>query len=370
MKESFSKITDIRQQSQVRHDLYEIIAMTIAAVIGNCDGWDEIEDFCRDKEEWLRERMGLKLEHGIPSEMTFARVWGKIDPEAFKRCFGEWTKQIHKKLAGEIISIDGKTLCGSKSETRKPIHMISAWASEQELVLGQMCVEEKTNEISTVPLLLNLLDISGCIVTADAMSCQKEITKRITEGEGEYVLSLKENQPTLYEYAETYFKDAVEHPQWYPEIASCETVDKGHGRIERRTYYLSPELSGLENAGDWAGLSGIGMVCSHITTGEIETVEQRYAITSLKSVGTFAQALRKHWGIENGLHYCLDVSFNEDHSRIRKDHAPDNLAVIRHFALSALKQLPAPKRASIKRKRKICAYNLDLLSSAIDLILL
>lgn len=370
MKESFSSIADTRQQSQVRHDLYEIIAMTIAAVIGNCDGWDEIEDFCLGKENWLREHMGLKLEHGIPSETTFARVWGRIDPEAFKRCFSEWTKQVHAKMAGEIISIDGKSVCGSKSEERKPIHMISAWATEQELVLGQMCVEEKTNEIPTVPLLLDLLDISGCIVTADAMSCQREITKKITEGEGNYVLSLKENQPTLYEYAETYFKDALEHPQWYPEMTSCETVDKGHGRIEKRTYYLSSDLSGLANAKDWSGLAGIGMVCSRVTTGEAESSEIRYAITSLKCVDTFAHAMRKHWGIENGLHYCLDVSFNEDHSRIRRDHAPDNLAVVRHFALSALKQLPEPKRASIKRKRKLCAYDLHLLASAVDLILL
>ena len=370
MRESFQGITDTRQQAQVRHDLYEIIAMTIAAVIGNCDGWDEIEDFCNSKEEWLREHMKLELEHGIPSETTFSRVWGQIDPEAFKRCFSEWTNRVREKLTGEVISIDGKTVRGSKSDGRKPIHMISAWATEQELVLGQMCVAEKTNEIPTVPLLLKLLDISGCIVTADAMSCQREITKAIKDGEGDYVLSLKENQPTLYEYAETYFKDALENPQWYPEMTSYETVDKGHGRIEKRTYYLSPDLSGLENIEDWAGLAGIGMVCSHVSTGKTEFSEIRYAITSLKSVDIFARAMRKHWSIENGLHYCLDVSFNEDHSRIRKDHAPDNLAVVRHFALSALKQLPAPKRASIKRKRKICAYDLDLLSSALDLILL
>lgn len=203
MKESFSSIADTRQQSQVRHELYEIIAMTIAAVIGNCDGWDEIEDFCCSKESWLREHMGLKLEHGIPSGMTFARVWGRINPDAFSKCFTDWTRQVHEKISGEIISIDGKTVCGSKSEERKPIHMISAWASEQELVLGQKCVEEKTNEIPTVPLLLEILDISGCIVTADAMSCQREITKKITDGEGDYVLSLKENQPTLYEYTES-----------------------------------------------------------------------------------------------------------------------------------------------------------------------
>ena len=146
MRESFSNITDTRQQSQVRHDLYEIIAMTIVAVIGNCDGWDEIEDFCHDKEGWLREHIGLNLEHGIPSETTFARVWGRIDPKAFKKCFSQWTNQVHEKIAGETISIDGKTVCGSKSEEHKPIHMISTWATEQELVLRQMCVEEKTND--------------------------------------------------------------------------------------------------------------------------------------------------------------------------------------------------------------------------------
>ena len=368
MRKSFSRIKDTRQQAQVRHDLYEIIAMTIAAVIGNCDGWDEIEDFCESKEAWLREHMDLKLEHGIPSDMTFERVWKQIDPHAFEKCFTEWANQVHTKITGEVISIDGKTVRGSKSDVRKPIHIISAWVSEQELVLGQMCVAEKTNEITTVPLLLELLDISGCIVTADAMSCQREIAKKIMEGKGDYVLSLKENQPTLYEYAQTYFTDALEHPQWYPEMTMCETLDKGHGRIERRTYYLSPDLSGLENAQDWPGLAGIGMILSHVTTGNTEYTETRYAIVSLKSVEAFARAARTHWGIENGLHYSLDVSFLEDHSRIRTDHAPENLAVVRHFALSALKQLPEPKRASIKRKRKICAYDNDLLASAIDVI--
>ena len=215
-----------------------------------------------------------------------------------------------------------------------------------------------------------LRSISGCIVTADAMSCQREIAKKIIAGKGDYVLSLKENQPTLHEYAETCFKDALVRPQWYPEMTTCETVDKRHGRIEKRTYYPPSDLSGLENAADWSGLSVFGMVRSHVTMGEVESSEIRYAITSLKSVEHFAHAWRKHWGIENGLHYCLDVSFSEDHSRIRTDHAPENLAVVRHFALSALKQLPESKRASIKRKRKICAYDLDFLSSAIDLRLL
>lgn len=370
MRESFSSLTDTRQQAQIRHELYDIIAMTMAAVIGNCDGWDEIEDFCISKEEWLKEHMGLKLEHGIPSADTLARVWSRINPEAFKKCFSEWTQRVHEKINGEVISIDGKTLRGSRSDQRKPIHMVSAWVSEQQMVLAQRCVDEKTNEITTVPLLLEMLDITGCIITADAMSCQREIVQQIADGKGDYVLSLKENQPALYEYAQTYFEDALAHPQWYQEMTFCETIDKEHGRIEKRSYYLSSNLSGLGSVKEWAGLTSIGMVRSHILKGEIQTTETRYAITSLDHVEVFARALRSHWSIENGLHYSLDVSFNEDHSRIRKDNAPDNLAVVRHFALSALKQLCFPKNASVKRKRKLCAYNLNLLASAVDLILL
>ena len=370
MQESFSSITDTRQQAQVRHNLFDIIAMVIAGVIANCDGWHEIEDFCRHKEDWLRERMGLSLEHGVPSATTFARVWGQIDPKAFEKCFTEWTGKVHEKIKGEVVSIDGKTVRGSRDKDRQPIHMISAWAAKQELVLGQMCVEEKTNEIPTVPLLLELLDISECIVTADAMSCQRETAKKIMDGKADYVLSLKENQPTLYEYAEDYFSDALQNPQWYPEVTSTVTVDKGHGRIEHRTYYLTTDLSGLATADEWAGLAAIGMVRSRVTIGETKTTETRYAITSLKSIEAFADAMRRHWSIENGLHYCLDVSFREDHSRIRKDHAPENMAVIRHLALSALKQLPVPKKTSLKRLRKICAYDTDLLAEAMNFILL
>lgn len=238
------------------------------------------------------------------------------------------------------------------------------------MVLAQRSVDEKTNEITTVLLLLEILDITGCIITADAMCCQREIVQQITQNKGDYVLSLKENQPALYEYAQTYFEDAVAHPQWYQEMTFCETINKEHGRIEKRSYYLSSDLSGLESVREWAGLASIGMVRSHILKGESETIETRYAITSLDNVEVFARALRSHWSIENGLHYSLDVSFNEDHSRIRKDNAPENMAVVRHFALSALKQLTFPNAASIKRKRKICAYDLNVLSSALNLIFL
>ena len=301
MRESFSSLTDERKQAFVRHDMFDIIAMTIAAVIGNCDGWDEIEDFCNGKAEWLKEHMGLTLEHGIPSADTLARIWGKIKPEEFRKCFTLWVNGIHERTSGEIVSIDGKTLCGSREQNQKPIHMISAWASQQQLVLGQRSVEEKSNEIPAVPLLLAMLDING--------------------------------------------------------------------RLETRTYYLTTDLSGIESLSDWPGLTAVGMVKSRVMKGDTETEDIRYAITSLSDVAQFSSAMRTHWSIENGLHYSLDISFNEDHSRIRTDHAPENMAVIRHFAISALKQLAAPKNASIKRKRKLCAYDSDLLASAIALIL-
>ena len=370
MRESFSSLTDERKQAFVRHDMFDIIAMTIAAVIGNCDGWDEIEDFCNGKAEWLKKHMGLTLEHGIPSADTLARIWGKIKPEEFRKCFTLWVNGIHERTSGEIVSIDGKTLCGSREQNQKPIHMISAWASQQQLVLGQRSVEEKSNEIPAVPLLLAMLDISGCIVTADAMSCQRETARKVIDGQGDYVFSLKENQPALYEYAKVYFDDALKNRQSYPEMTSKTTTDKGHGRLETRTYYLTTDLSGIESLSDWPGLTAVGMVKSRVMKGDTETEDIRYAITSLSDVAQFSSAMRTHWSIENSLHYSLDISFNEDHSRIRTDHAPENMAVIRHFAISALKQLATPKNASIKRKRKLCAYDSDLLASAIVLILL
>lgn len=367
----FSDLRDERQGMKVQHDLLEIIAMTIVAVAGDCDGWDEIEDFCLQYEEWLRRVVGLSMPSGVPSADTFERIWRRMDSKAFKTSFRRWTESIRKKIKGEVISIDGKTSRGSEDDDRGPVHMVSAWLSEQKMVLGQIAVPEKTNEITAVPELIKMLDIGGCIITADAMSCQKAIVAEIIGKKADYAIGLKGNQSGLLEYAELLYEGIRKEPGLY-EVKSITKVNKGHGRQEVRTYYLSTELSGLHQQREWKGLKAIGMVHSVVTdvkTGEV-TEAYRYYITSLTDIETFARAVREHWGIEASLHHVLDVSFQADASKIHKDNAPDNMAVVRHFVIAALKYLPVRKKnVSASRKRKLCGRNPDLLLQALELIL-
>lgn len=372
MKLFFSNLEEPRQKAKTRHDLIEIIAMTIIAVAGDCDGWDEIEDFCVEHEEWLRETLGMALENGVPSADTFERVWSRLDSKEFKKSFMQWAGSIRKKIKGEVISIDGKTSRGSEDEDHKAIHMVSAWLHDQRLVLGQIAVEEKSNEITAVPELVKMLEIADCIITADAMSCQKEIVKEIIRKKADYVIGLKGNQETLFEYAKLLFSDFIQNPDLYEDITTVETFDLGHGRIEKRIYRLSTDLSGFEQKKLWTGLKAIGTVHSVVTnkkTGEV-TEFDRYYIASVTDAHTFAKAVREHWGIEASLHHVLDVSFLEDASRIHKDHAADNLAVIRHFALNALSFLDVGKKnVSARRKRKMCGRNPQLLLLALNKIL-
>ena len=363
----FGNISEKRQAAKIRHSLIEIIAITIIAVIGDCDGWEEIEDFCIEYEEWFRKELGLVLEYGIPSSDTFARIWRRIDAKEFKKSFMQWAGSIRNKTAGEVISLDGKTVCGSGTEEEKPIHVVSAWVHDQGIVLGQITVPEKTNEITAVPELIKMLDISGCIITADAMSCQKKIVASIIKKQADYVIGLKGNQGELLEYAELYFSEAKKTPQFYKEIAVMESHDIGHGRIEHRTYQLSCDLSGYEHVKEWKGLKAIGVVYSRIVdikTGKT-TEYARYFITSLVEIAAFAKAVREHWGIEASLHHVLDVSFQEDDCTVHKDNGPDNLAVIRHFAINILAFLDVGKNnVSARRKRKMCARSPRLLLDA------
>ena len=367
----FCDLKDHRQGMKVQHDLLEIIAMTLIAIAADCDGWDEIEDFCQQYEEWLKRVVGLTLREGVPSADTIERVWQKLDSKEFKRSFRRWTESIRVKIKGEVINIDGKTSRGSGDEEQSPVHMVSAWLSEQKMVLGQIVVPEKTNEITAVPELIKMLDIEGCIITADAMSCQRAIVAEVIRKKAGYVIGLKGNQSGLLEYAELLFEGIRKDPGLY-EVKSITTRDKGHGRVEVRTYFLSTELSGLHQKSAWKGLKAIGMVHSVITnqkTGEI-TEAYRYYITSLTDIEAFANAVRKHWGIEASLHHVLDVSFQEDASKIRKDNAPDNLAVIRHFVITMLRYLPVRKKnVSARRKRKMCGRDPELLLKALELIL-
>ena len=311
------------------------------------------------------------MPNGVPSADTFERIWQRLDSKEFKKSFRRWTESIRVKIAGEVISIDGKTSRGSGDDEKKAVHMVSAWLSEQKMVLGQIAVPEKTNEITAVPELIKMLDIGGCIITADAMSCQKSIVAEVIRKKADYVIGLKGNQSGLLEYAELLYEGIRKDPGLY-EVKSIVTHDKGHGRQEVRTYYISTELSGLHQQKEWKGLKAIGMVHSVITdikTGEV-TEAYRYYITSLTDIEAFARAVREHWGIEASLHHVLDVSFQEDASKIRRDNAPDNMAVIRHFVIAALKYLPVRKNnVSARRKRKMCGRNPDLLLQALELIL-
>lgn len=355
LQEYFKGIEDKRQAGKVKHDLLEIIVMTICAVIAGCEIWEDIRDYCTVKKEWFRQSLGMKLENGIPSHDTIQRVWSMIDPKEMEKCFCGWVKAVCKKTEGEVVSIDGKTLRRSGGGSQNPIHMVSAWANEQQMVLGQLAVEEKSNEITAVPQLLDILDVSGCIVTADAMSCQKETVKKISEKKADYVLSLKENQPTLYHEVEEYFTAALENPRQYPEVTSIKTADSGHGRVEQRTYYLSTEVDWYEDKAQWRDLHAIGMVRSKAECNGHISTDIRYFITSLCNIETFSNAVRKHWGIENSLHWCLDMTFHEDYSRMRKDHSAENMAVVRHIAINILKNFPS--KMSLARKRRRCAYD-------------
>jgi len=366
LQEHFIDLTDTRQAGKVKHNLLEIVVMTICAVMAGCDVWEDIIDFCRVKEDWFRTGLHMELKNGIPSHDTMQRVWSMIDPEEFEKCFAAWVSSVCEVEAGEVVSIDGKTLRRSGDKDKKPIHMVSAWANRNQMVLGQLAIEEKSNEITAVPQLLEALDVEGCIVTADAMSCQKAITTKVTEKKADYVLGLKDNQPNLRTETVEYFQDALADLKHFPELQHCKTSDKGHGRIETRHYYLTPNPDWLLCREGWSNLNGLGMVISKVQTGDNVTEERRYYITSLTDVKIFAHAARAHWGVESSLHWCLDMTFHEDYSRIRKDHSAENMAVVRHLALNILKQYP--EKISLARKRRRCSYDDAFLAGVLSSI--
>lgn len=261
-----------------------------------------------------------------------------------------------QKTKGEIVSIDGKTVCGSRDAKAKAIHMVSAWANTNQLVLGQVKTEEKSNEITAIPTLIEMLELKDCIVTIDAMGCQKDIAERLVKSESDYVFGLKGNQTGLYEDVKLYF----EHMKLHEKTV---TKEKGHGRIETREYFLETDIDWMPQKSKWMGLKAIGMVKSKVWEKDVLRKETRYFITSLTDVKTFAKAVRAHWGVENSLHWCLDVVFHEDLSRTRKDFSAENFAIIRHIALNILKNHPA--KMSLRRKRFKCEYDADFMADVL-----
>lgn len=356
--QAFSALPDPRIGNNQDHNLFDIIVIAMLAFICGADHWTEVESFGKAREPWLR--TFLELPKGIPSHDTFGRVFSLLSPEAFEQGFMSWVRDIHELSQGAIVAIDGKALRRShdKANDRKAIHLVSAWASANGVVLGQRKVDGKSNEITAIPKLLEELVLKGCIVTIDAMGCQKEIADKIREKEADYVIALKKNQPTLYEDVELFFQDVK--AKAFPEDekpAYYKTVEKGHGRIEIRRYWLSPATDALRPGHDWRGLLGVGMVEAERHENGNISIEQRYYISSFHShVEEFARAVRGHWGIENGQHWVLDVAFREDEQRIRIDNAAENAAILRRMALNLLKQENTVK-AGIAAKRKLCGWS-------------
>ncbi len=361
--EHFRALEDPRVEYLVEHRLLDIIGLTICAVICGADTWVDIELYGQAKEAWLKSF--LALPNGIPSHDTIARLFAALNPDTLQSCFLSWVRSVAHLSAGEIIAIDGKTLRHSYDSggDKGAIHMVSAWASQNRLVLGQVKVDDKSNEITAIPELLKVLDLHGCIVTIDAMGTQTEIAQQIIDQGGDYVLSLKGNQGNIHE-------DVAQLFEWtrkidFKDVAHeyCQTLDGGHGRIEIRRHWLLEEVAPLIDANRWPGLQRVGLVESERRLdGQPPSIEQRYYLLSLDGgVDRFAHAVRSHWGIENQVHWVLDVAFNEDASRIRKDHAPENLALIRHIALNLLRQ-DTSTNAGIKAKRLKAGWDNDYLS--------
>jgi predicted transposase YbfD/YdcC len=357
----FSLLHDPRIRLKIQHNLVDIVVITICAVIAGAEDWMEISDYGRAKENWFRDF--LELPNGIPSHDTFGRVMSRIEPEEFGKCLGGWIRGVFPTSTQGTIAIDGKTARRShdRANGKTAIHMVSAWAVENHLILGQVKTEDKSNEITAIPELLKVIDVEGCVVTIDAMGCQKEIAKQIVEQGGDYVLSLKGNQGTLHKEVELLFDKAKEDNYKDLPHDSHTTVDGGHGRVETRRYTTIADVDWFEEKSKWPKLTSFGMVESQRDTGDKITQETRYFISSLPNdAKRFGEAARGHWGIENGLHWCLDVAFREDDSRVRKGHGPTNLAIINRFALSLIKQDPF-RKVGVKASRKRAGWDQNYL---------
>jgi predicted transposase YbfD/YdcC len=358
--EHFAVLPDPRLERRRRHKLSDILVIAVCAVLCGAESFPAIEDFGHEREEWLKHF--LELPEGIPSHDTFNRVLRLLEPVQFQACFLSWMQAVAAATQGEVVAIDGKRLRRSfdKGTAKRAIHMVSAWATENGVVLGQRKVDAKSNEVTAIPELLALLALKGCIVTIDAMGCQRTIAQQIVEQHADYVLALKGNQPTLEQAVTHFFVSGPEADTHRTVCDYYEQSERGHGRIETRCYWITDELDAKLTAAAWPGLQSIGMVEARRTLAGETTVEQRFYLTSLKpNAQQFARAVRNHWGIENGLHWTLDVTFREDQSRLRTGHSPENFAVLRHIALNLLRQEPSTK--SMPRKRLACALNPDYL---------
>ena len=356
----FSTLPDPRA-SNVRHRLIDILVISLCAMICDADGWDDIEDFAQAKKKWFATFMDLK--HGVPSADTFRRVFERLDPQAFERCFMQWMTTVVEQSQGRLLAIDGKSIRRSFEQgwdKSGMAHLVSAFATHNGQVLSQLKTDGKGGELDAIRQLLGLIDLRGATVTIDAIGCQKAVAKRIVGGGGDYVLAVKENQKSLHRAVKVEMDDMIRmnfKGTWHDHH---EQTDAGHGRIETRRVWVTDELGWLKQAKDWPGLQSVVVVeARREVIGGSHSVERRYYISSLApDAETLAQAIRGHWGVENSLHHVLDVSFHEDDSRVRRGHGPENLSRLRRMALNLLKDADRhTKRKSIKGRRKIAGWD-------------
>ena len=367
--ERFGMLEDPRTGHARRHELLDIIVITLCAVICGADNWVEIEEFGKAKEDWFRRF--LRLPNGIPSHDTFGRVFSLLDPDQFAACFMDWVRSVRELSQGEVVAIDGKTLrgCHDRANGRGPLHMVSAWATENRMVLGQTCTSAHSNEITAIPELLRVLELKGCLVTIDAMGCQRNIARQVVQGGADYLLAVKANQGELHENLKDLFA-CREREVWDGVACSYhEQVGKDHGRLERRQCRVitdPEELAYVDPHGQWASLGAVAQVSYQRDSDASSSTDTRYYICSYPAdAARLLAATRSHWSIENSLHWVLDVAFDEDHSRVRTGHADQNLAVIRHLALNLLKQERSAK-VGIKAKRKKAGWDFDYLMKVLS----
>lgn len=359
----FYTLKDFRQEKKVKHKLIDIIVIIVCAVASGAETFSDIALYAECKAEWLKSI--LELQNGIPSHDTIERIMRWMDPVEFRKCFLNWVRGVAKLTNGEVVAIDGKALRGSKDGEKGPIYMVSAWARANGIVLGQLKVNEKTNEIKAIPELLKILAVKGCIVTIDALGCQKDIAKEIINKEADYVLSLKENHPLLHQEIEQFFMGCRKDSFKDVSYDYYEEYSKGHGRIEKRKYWITEEIEWLTVKEEWQGLKSIGMTESIREINGVKTKEVRYHLCSIsQQARQYATAVRGHWGIENSLHWVLDVVFGEDDSRIRKDYGPENMALVRHVFYNLLKNDKEIK-LSMRRKKLKAEWSHDYAMSLV-----
>jgi predicted transposase YbfD/YdcC len=359
VQEHFAMLDDPRVDRTRRHELGDIVVIAILAVICGSDGWDDIVDFAEVREAWLK--TFLKLPGGLPSADTFRRVFSALDPQQFGQCFASFVAELAGHVDGNLVCIDGKTLRRTFARERGqgPLHLVSAWMADRSVTLGQLAVDSKSNEVTAIPELIAMLELRGATVTIDAAGCQRKIAAALVDKGADYVLALKANQPLLHDEVADYFAGALESE---PELSCHQSVDKGHGRIETRRTWASADLGWMSERLRWKGLRSIVMVERERLVGAQSSTERAYFLSSLELGAERAgELVRAHWAIENGLHWVLDMVFDEDHSRIRDRTAAQNFALLRKLALALLKNEPVHANKSIVRKRRRATMDTDYL---------